>query len=236
MDAFSLRTLIDDILLIVRNNNISESEDLSRMQIASWILAYKKSLLKARKDRDKQSSEDIEEDTSLSELLETKGPLELVFEESFDKTTLFRRRTKNKIPTLLDKDKSNIVSVQDQDGCVIQYMSELRKHYHKFRKYTHEELTYWYENGYVYIHGTEDYGQLKYIFVTGLFSGDDDLDNPDLDEDDIKIPGWMIPDIKKSIMDNELSFMLQRISDDDNNSTLDGIKPQNQEPVRPNEK
>lgn len=30
MNVFSLRTLIDDILLIVRNNNISESEDLSR--------------------------------------------------------------------------------------------------------------------------------------------------------------------------------------------------------------
>nr|DAP33060.1 MAG TPA: hypothetical protein [Caudoviricetes sp.] len=38
MNMFSLRTLIDDILLIVRNNNISESEDLSRDQIASWIL------------------------------------------------------------------------------------------------------------------------------------------------------------------------------------------------------
>jgi hypothetical protein len=30
MNIFSLRTIIDDILLIVRNNNISESEDLSR--------------------------------------------------------------------------------------------------------------------------------------------------------------------------------------------------------------
>jgi len=38
MNMFSLRTIIDDILLIVRNNNISESEDLSRAQIASWVL------------------------------------------------------------------------------------------------------------------------------------------------------------------------------------------------------
>lgn len=41
MKMFSLRTLIDDILLIVRNNNISESEDLSRDQIAAWVMAYK---------------------------------------------------------------------------------------------------------------------------------------------------------------------------------------------------
>ena len=38
MNFFSLKTLIDDILLIVRNNNISESEDFSRDQIASWIM------------------------------------------------------------------------------------------------------------------------------------------------------------------------------------------------------
>lgn len=46
MNMFSLRTVIDDILLIVRNNNISESEDLSRDQIASWVLSYKSSLAK----------------------------------------------------------------------------------------------------------------------------------------------------------------------------------------------
>jgi hypothetical protein len=30
MQNFNLKTIIDDILLLVRNNNISESEDLSR--------------------------------------------------------------------------------------------------------------------------------------------------------------------------------------------------------------
>jgi len=43
---FSLRTLIDDILLIVRNNNISESEDFSRAQIAAWVMQYKAALTK----------------------------------------------------------------------------------------------------------------------------------------------------------------------------------------------
>lgn len=47
---FSLRTLIDDILLIIRNNNISESEDFSRAQIAAWILAYKAYLIKKQQD------------------------------------------------------------------------------------------------------------------------------------------------------------------------------------------
>ena len=54
MTYISLREFIDDILLIVRNNNISESEDLSRHQIATWIKAYKQMLLKNRLDQQKQ--------------------------------------------------------------------------------------------------------------------------------------------------------------------------------------
>lgn len=221
---FSLRALIDDILLLVRNNNISESEDLSRAQIAAWILAYRAAIIKDQKDKEKDSGDDSE-DTSLTSLLETKGPLELETEESLDSTKLFRRKTINKIPTLVDNDERNLISVQDQEGAPIQKMNEQRKFFHRFRKYTGGELTYWYENGYVYIHGIEDFGKLKYIWITGIF---DHMDGEDYDEDSAIIPGWMIPKIKKLILDNELTFMLQRISDDDNNSTLDGIKPQPQ--------
>ena len=35
----------------------------------------------------------------------------------------------------------------------------------------------------------------------------------------------MIPEIRKMIFQNELSFMLQRPSDDDNNATLASVKP-----------
>ena len=115
-------------------------------------------------------------------------------------------------------------------------MDESRKFFHRFRKYTGRDLTYWYEpdekeGGHIYIHGIADDMKLRWITVEGFFDGNDD----NADEDEIQIPGWMIPQIKKGIMDNELSFMLQRISDDDNNSTLDGIKPQSQA-VTPNEK
>lgn len=229
MNMFSLRTIIDDILLIVRNNNISESEDLSRAQIASWILAYRAALIKARRDQEKNNLEDDE--TSLNMLLETKGPIELELEQSKDGTLLFRKKTKTKIPELVDKDQSNLFSVHDQIGNPIQFMSEERKFFHRFRKYTKGEFTYNYENGYIIIHGS-DIAHLNYIWIEGLFS---DEDSSDINEDDYKIPGWMIPDIKKNILQTELSFMLQRISDDDNNSTLDGIKPQPQA-VQPNEK
>jgi len=54
MKKISLKEFIDDILLLVRNNNISESEDLSRAQIHSWIKAYKHKLWKDEKDRKKE--------------------------------------------------------------------------------------------------------------------------------------------------------------------------------------
>ena len=235
MNIFSLRTMIDDILLLVRNNNISESEDLSRAQIAQWVLAYREALIKAK--RDAENDHDAEDETSLSQLVSSRGPLELQDEESLDGTPLFRKRTKEKIPQLVDKDPRNLFSVHDQIGQPIQEMVEQRRFFHYSRKYTGGDLCYWYENddkgdGYIYIEGTVDKNQLRYIWIDGLFTfGDDEA----VDEDEVNIPGWMAPVIKENILKNELSFMLARISDDDNNSTLDGIKPQAQA-VAPNEK
>lgn len=235
MNMFSLRAVIDDILLLVRNNNISESEDLSRAQIAQWVLAYREALIKAKRDAEKDQG--VDDETSLSQLVCTRGPLELQDEKSLDDTPLFRKRTKEKIPQLVDNDPCNLFSVHDQIGQPLQEMGEQRRFFHFARKYTGADLTYWYENdengdGYIYVEGTADRNQLRYIWIEGLFSFNDD---DEADEDDITIPGWMLPDIKNNILKNELSFMLARISDDDNNSTLDGIKPQAQA-VTPNEK
>lgn len=223
MNMFSLRTLIDDILLLVRNNNISESEDLSRAQIAAWVMHYRALFIKQQLDKDKAAGED---ETSLSSLKSTKGPLELVDEESLDDTQLLRKKTELK--GLLDNDEKNIFAVFDQQGYPIQVMDEHKTFFNRFRKYTSSDLTCWYEcndeGSFIYVHGIKDCDNFKYIWVSGLFDNADD----DVDEDEIKIPDWMVPDIKKNIIANELSFMLQRISDDDNNSTLDGIKPQPQ--------
>lgn len=46
MKYISLKELTDDILLLIRNSNISESEDISRAQIAAWIKHYKHSIWK----------------------------------------------------------------------------------------------------------------------------------------------------------------------------------------------
>ena len=219
MKLFTLRSVVDDILLMIRNNNVSESEDFSRAQIALWVLAYKNAILKKRQDKAKEDKKN--DDTDDDDTIKTIGPLELIDEEPLDKTCLYRKRTKEKLPELSGSSDCSIISVQDQEGCPIQMMNEKKRHFHFFRKYTFGELAWWYENEYIYLQGLTDLNMLRYIWVSGVFTDSD----KDADEDDIKIPGWMIPDIKQMIMKNELAFILAMPSDDDNNSTVASVKP-----------
>lgn len=219
MKLFTLRSVVDDILLMIRNNNVSESEDFSRAQIALWVLAYKNAILKKRQDKAKEDKKN--DDTDDDDTIKTIGPLELIDEEPLDNTCLYRKRTKEKLPELSGSSDCSIISVQDQEGCPIQMMNEKKRHFHFFRKYTFGELAWWYENEYIYLQGLTDLNMLRYIWVSGVFTDSD----KDADEDDIKIPGWMIPDIKQMIMKNELAFISAMPSDDDNNSTVASVKP-----------
>lgn len=50
----TLNELCDDVLLEARNNNIGESEKLSRYQIMLWIKTYRAYLLKQKLDKGEQ--------------------------------------------------------------------------------------------------------------------------------------------------------------------------------------
>lgn len=218
MSMFSLRAIIDDILLIVRNNNISESEDLSRSQIAAWVQHYKAMLIKQRQDQKKAAGDDDDYEDSMVKTIE----LKIKRIKSKDNCSTFTRVSEDTIEDVLDKDPENIIAVYDQWGCVIQRMNKLRRHYHWFRKYTSNELTYNFEDDkHIYVHGNCDFMNLEYIQVKYLSEGNEEED----DEDKILIPGWMVPQIKDFIFKNELAYMIKMPSDDDNNSSLDGIKP-----------
>jgi hypothetical protein len=70
-------------------------------------------------------------------------------------------------------------------------MNDKRRHFQYYRKYTFGEMTWFYDNGYIYLQGLVDLGRLKYIWVTGIFT-----DTDEGSEEDIQIPGWMVPTIK----------------------------------------
>ena len=220
MKMFSLRTIVDDILLIVRNNNISESEDLSRAQISAWVMQYRAYLSKKQIQQDEQTGDDVEPADTIDTT--TIGPFELEDWNNPNKDECcgyMFKKTKKKVLTTENSEK-DIVSVYDQNYCTIQYMYNQRKHFHRFRRYTYNEPTCWFDDGYIYIEGS-NLDDIESIYVTGNIDPESYADG----EDDVTIPGWMIPDIKKAIMTNELAFMLKRPSDDSNNSTLSSVKP-----------
>ena len=228
MTYISLRELIDDILLIVRNNNISESEDLSRHQIAVWIRAYKQMILKDRLDKQKEQAVDDEllEDYIDDIFIREKGPLELINPTDDDHWPNNTKQKKEKLEGIYNNDESSILSVHDQNGCIIQYMNHVRKHYQAFRKYTGNAITAYYDGGYIYVQGLPDDSKFKYIWVMAIYEDIEDAeDGDDIDEDEVKIPAWLVPPIKNNILKNELSFMLNRPSDDSNNATLASVKP-----------
>ena len=234
MAKISLKTITDDILLLVRNNYISESEDLSRAQIHSWIKAYRHKLWKDEKDRRKQQAlmsgllwEDYADDEYFRKI-ET-GPMQLEDIESGDgeDTPTLTKRTIDTLEGVLNNSENGILAIHDENGENIQYMNHIRRNYHYWRKYTFGDMTgYYKDDGHIYIQGLVDENQLQYIYVLWIKEVDDDEeDDNDLDEDDVMIPAWMVPMIKELIMKNELAFMLNRPSDDSNNATLASVKP-----------
>ena len=237
MKKISLKEITDDILLLVRNNYISESEDLSRAQIHLWIKAYARQIWKEEKDRKKELARlgridwDDLVDEEFVQRKET-GPMEL--EHVCVNTG--PANTKRTVLTLqeaagldvLNNAESSVLAVHDQDGENIQYMNHIRRHYNYFRKYTFGDMTAYYkDDGHVYIQGFVDGGELNYVYVLALYENeiDDEDNNDDADEDDVLYPAWMVPPIKERIMKNELPFMLNRPSDDSNNATLASVKP-----------
>ena len=227
MTYITLKSLVDDILLLVRNNNISESEDLSREQIRLWIKSYKQQLIKQRIDQQKDKSDDDDDIEGLIDdiYIKEKGPLELEDVPSLDKVPMFTKRTIEKLEGVYNDEKTSILAVHDQAGENIQYMNHIRRHYNYFRKYTGSELTADYKDGHIYIRGIHGIKTLKYIWVLAVYEEDDDNFDNAASENDVKIPAWMVPFIKNGILKNELPFMLNRPSDDSNNSTLASVKP-----------
>lgn len=225
MIFFSLNSLIDDILLIVRNNNISESEDLSRAQIEQWIHHYRAQLIK----QDESKGYDV--DVSYAQILELE--LEKISINDIDNypidniklcDDLFKYKTIEKVPKPLDFHYGDgFISVSDLHDCTIQKMSKGRRRYQWLRR-TGKEYTYHYLPGYIYVQGLDG---LRYIRVVGVF---EDPTAAGLDPDAVyPMPVDKIGPMKQIIFDNELKFMLSRPSDDKNNASLAGLKPDNNE-------
>lgn len=205
----SLNNIIDDILLIVRNNNLSESEHLSRIQIEMWIAQYRSILI--RQDLDK--GRDIN-----PMYIQTMPCIHL------DKVDTVAGKIEYKsnieLPKLIDFHfRTGLVYVKDMYGNLIQLGHETKMKYQRYRKYTCGDYIAYIKNNRLYIEGSDN--QLEWVEIGIIAENPADLNECFDPDSEYPVPAHMIPVIKDMIFSKELNIMHQMTSDETNNSRDD---------------
>ena len=205
----SLNSIIDDIFLIYRDSNLSESENLSRIQVEQWIHQYRAYLIK----QDLDKGRDIN-----PQYVQTISPIHI--SKTSNCVGGYNYISDDELPKFLDLHYgTGLVSVKDMDGHLIQVGTETKAIYQSNRKYTCSDYIAYLKNNHLYIKGPE---HLEYVKIEGI------LEDPtkagecfDYDETPYPVPANMIPTIKDLIFSKELNIMSKVPTDDTNNSTND---------------
>lgn len=202
----TLNQLVDNILLITRNNNIAESEHLSRIQIEKWIIGYRAMLIK----------QDIDKGRDINELyLTTIEPIHLDREETVP--GYFTYVGDKELPKLIDFNyRPGVINVRDMFGNIIQIGSRTKAKLQKYRKATCKDYIAWVKNNRIYVDG--DSNQLEYISVDVIAEDPTELNACFDPDNEFPIPSAMIPTITQMILERELRFMITMPSDDTNDA------------------
>ena len=204
--------LIDDVLLEARNNNIAESDKISRHQIELWIKSYRAKLIKQELDKKKDGDEIDDMYTQTIRMHVNKIECEPGhFEYIGDK----------ELPTLLHtKNLTGLISVKDAYGNLIQIGSETKMKFQKYRKYTCKDYIAYKRDNRVYVEG--DSNMLEYIDVEVIAEDPaEDILCYNPSEDEYPILTYMWPTIKDLIFDHDFYTMSQQQSDITNNTADD---------------
>lgn len=202
----TLNQLVDNILLIARNNNIAESEHLSRIQIEKWIIGYRAMLIK----------QDIDKDRDINDMyLTTIEPIHLDREETVP--GYFTYVGDKELPKLIDFNyRPGVINVRDMFGNIIQIGSRTKAKLQKYRKATCKDYIAWVKNNRIYVDG--DSNQLEYISVDVIAEDPTELNACFDPDNEFPIPSAMIPTITQMILERELRFMITMPSDDTNDA------------------
>lgn len=205
----SLNNLIDNILQIARNNNVVESEHLSRHQIALWIHYYRAFMIKQWIDKERLL-DDIDEmfiqtiePIHLDKVETSPGKIVYVGDKELPKLIKFNKRV-------------GVVAVRDMYGNLIQLGSYTKAKLQKYRKATCADYIAWVKGNKIYVEG--DSNLLEWISVDVIAEDPTDLGDCWDPDDEYPIPGAMIPTIVQLIMERELNVMVSMPSDTTNNS------------------
>lgn len=200
--------LIDNVLQIARNNNVGESEKLSRYQIQLWLMYYRAMLIK----------QDIDKGRDVKSIyVSTIEPIHLDVVENTGGQ--IRHVGSKELPKLVEfNNRSGVVAVRDMWGNLIQLGSHTRSNYQKYAKYACKDYIAYTKNNKIYVEGGND--DLEWISVDVI--AEDPTAVPCFNPDsEFPAPASMVPTIMQLIMERELRIMTAMPSDVTNNSADD---------------
>ena len=123
----SLNAIIDDILLEIRNANIAESEDISRVQIEQWIHQYRALLIKQDLDKGR---------TVNPGYVQVINPFAMTLTNPTD-TEKYIYESVNELPKTIDLHYgSGMITIRDTSGRLIQLGNESKAWVQGYRPFT----------------------------------------------------------------------------------------------------
>lgn len=211
MKLNTLNSIIDDILLELRNSSVAESEHISRIQIEQWINNYRAMLIKQDIDKGRDINPLYVQSipcVHLDKVDQPSGHTEFISDIELPKLIDFHFRT-------------GLVYVKDMFGNLIQIGNETKMKYQKYRKYTCGDYIAYLKNNRVYVEAPGQDNTLEWVEVGVIAENPTELDECYDPDSPYPVPAHMIATIKDLIFSKELNIMHQMPSDETNNSRDD---------------
>jgi hypothetical protein len=202
----TLDSLIDDILEEARNNNVSESESITRIQLEQWIHQYRALLIKQDLDKGRYTNPSYIQsyDTAIND-----------FDAGIDNRVYYS----TPIPNTIDLHfKSGITGIIFHDR-ELQLMPSSRVSHQLNKKYSSKEPIAFLKNNILTISVIDTADLLSYdtVTISGIFEDPSQVDGF-LSSNVYPIPANMIPTLKQLIFEKEFKVTLNFPTDDKNNS------------------
>ena len=122
MKLNTLNTIVDDILLILRNSTIGESEHISRIQIEQWIHQYRAYLIR----------QEIDKGYDINDMYVTTIPM-VHLDKVEDTPGHFLYQSEYELPKLIQFHKRpGLIFVKDMYGNLIQIGDETKAKEYKY--------------------------------------------------------------------------------------------------------
>lgn len=216
----TLNTLTTNQRNIIRNFDVSRSEDISQRQLEMWNHQYRALLIKQDIDKGKQPNPDY---------IQTIPSLQLeVVDESYGgdiESNSYILRTVLEIPKTLDFNfKSGFTYIGTIEGDEIQFIAEGRRKWQQYKKYTKNDNLAFLRDKRLYLIYPKP---IQQITVRGIFEVPTEVMNfvnphaTAIDggwDDPYPIPINMVPTLTEMILKRELGIGVSALSDNKNDS------------------